>query len=179
MNDRLYHFSLRSLDLGQMIDGLCARRNAWAGTAKWFRGECRDPYFMIEECSDEHEAQQIADHYSEIIDTLQVQAAPQRGRKAAKPLTRPGEGKTVNGWCLFSDFFFSGPQPVERDDDGFVVHASEREALEGLAEIVIAHSYQFLRGERETLDAGNDMYAVPVRLHANGMIADGANEFNP
>jgi hypothetical protein len=86
MNNRLYHFSLRSLDFGQMIDGLCARRDAWEETSKWFRGESKYPYLMIEECSDEDEAQRIADHYSEIIDTLQARVAPQRQGNTAKVL---------------------------------------------------------------------------------------------
>ena len=77
-DDRLYHFSLRPMDFGQLIDGLCARRDSWEKTAKWLRGELADPDFIIEECDDEEEAQGLADHYSEIIETLLEQVAPQR-----------------------------------------------------------------------------------------------------
>ncbi len=48
---------------------------------------------MIEECSDEHEAQQIADHYSEIIDTLQAQAEPQRGKESGQAFGATGKGE--------------------------------------------------------------------------------------
>ena len=78
MNDKLYHFSLTPFDFGQMIDGLCIRRDAWAETARWFRGESEDPFFPAEECDGEHEAQQLADHYTQIIETLQRQAEAQR-----------------------------------------------------------------------------------------------------
>ncbi len=78
MHDRLYHFSLAPEDFGQLIDGLCARRDAWAETAQWHRGECADPLFVAEECTDAKEAQSLADHYTAIIETLQEQVTPQR-----------------------------------------------------------------------------------------------------
>lgn len=179
MKDRYYHFSLRTMDFGQLIDGLCARRDSWAETTKWFRGECKDPFFMIEECSDEDEAQQIADHYTEIIETLQAQAEPQRGRKGIEPLKRPEPGTTTNGWCLYADFFFGGPQPVERSDDGLVVYETEREAMEEWAEDLIFRCYQFLEGEREAEDVYNGLFAVPVTFHADGSVSDENGEHSP
>ena len=177
--DHLYHFSLRALDFGQMIDGLCARRDAWAETAKWFRGEGNDPYFMIEECSDEDEAQQIADHYSEILDSLQAQAAPQRGRKPAEPVARPGVGSTSDGWCLYVDALMGGRQPAERGEEGFWVYATEQEAQEAWAEDMIEHCYEFLRGERQAQDIDSGLYVVPVTLHPDGRLTDEHGEHCP
>ena len=178
-NDRLYHFSLRALDFGQMIDGICARRDAWAETAKWFRGECEAPYFMIEECSDEQEAQQIADHYSEIVETLQKQAEPQRRRKVRSLLERPKAGETADGWCLYVNALCGGPQPAERTGGGFAVYDSERAALEECAEDMIMRYYQFLRGEREAGEIDNGLFAVPVTLHADGSVVDESGEHSP
>jgi hypothetical protein len=76
---RLLRFSLSSLDFGQMMDGLCARQEAWVKTAAWHRGELYDPHFPVEESADEDEAQTIADHYSAILETLREQARDQRG----------------------------------------------------------------------------------------------------
>ena len=179
MNDRLYHFSLRPIDFGQMFDGLCARRDSWLETAKWFRGECKDPYFMIEECSDEDEAQEIAAHYSEIIETLQAQAERQRGRKAVVLLGRPAEGATVNGWCLYVDALRGGPQPAERRDDGFRVYASERDAQEALAEGTIHRCFEFLRGTCEADGMDRGLCVVRVTLHSDGTVVDENNEFAP
>jgi hypothetical protein len=61
-----------------MMDGLCARQEAWDKTAAWHRGELTDPYFPVEECTDEDEARAIADHYSAILETLREQAKNQR-----------------------------------------------------------------------------------------------------
>ncbi|WP_367871592.1 hypothetical protein [Luteolibacter sp. Populi] len=179
MKGRLYHFSLRSADFGQLIDGLCARRDSWAETAKWFRGECKDPFFMIEECRDEEEAQEIADHYSEIIENLQAQAAPQRKRKCPEPVARPAPGTLADGWCLYADTLCAGVQPVERSEDGFWVYASKREAEEAWAENLIDRCHEFLRGERETEEVDSGLFVVPVTLHPDGTVADENNEFTP
>ena len=174
-----YHFSLRTMDFGQVIDGLCARRDSWAETAKWFRGECKDPFFMIEECSDDDEAQQIADHYTEIIETLQAQAEPQRGKKPVQMLDRPKAGETVAGWCLYGDVLGEGSGPMERVDDGFAVYSTERSALEECAEDMISRYYEFLRGEREAEEIDNGLFAVPVTLHADGTVSDENGEHSP
>jgi hypothetical protein len=179
MKDRLYHFSLSPMDFGQLIDGLCMRRDSWAETVRLLRGESKDPFFMGEECEDEEEAQQIADHYSEIIDTLLTQAAPQRGRKRATFVDRPKPGETVDGWCLYADIAGEGACPAERMDSGFAVYATERAALEECAEDMIARYQEFLRGEREACEIDNGLFAVPVTLHADGTVTDESGEHSP
>ena len=179
MTNRFYHFSLSSIDFGQTIDGLCARRDAWAKTAQWFRGELQEQVFLIEECNDEDEAQQIADHYTEIIDTLQTQAAPQREQRPPAILALPKTGETANGWCLYSDIFGEGPKPAERLDDGFAVYTTERAALEECAEDMIARYQEFLRGEREAGEIDNGLFAVEVTLHPDGTISDENGNHRP
>lgn len=78
MSDRLIQISLTENDLGQIMDGLSQRQEAWAKTAAWHRGELEDPYFQIEESKDEREAQWIAHYYAEILEKLQEQRSAQR-----------------------------------------------------------------------------------------------------
>lgn len=177
--DRLYHFSLRPLDFGQIIDGLCVRRDSWAETVRLLRGESEDPFFMGEECSDEEEAQQIANHYSEIIDTLQAQAAPQRRRRRVEPLARPPEGSIVRGWCLYVDALVGGRQPAERLDDGFCVYASERDAQEAWAEDLIGRCHEFLRGERDAGEIDPGLFVAEVTLHPDGTVTDEEGDHSP
>lgn len=172
MNDRPYHFSLRPLDFGQLIDGLCARRDAWTKTVQLLRGELDELLFIGEECDGEEEAQQIADHYSEIIETLQAQAEPQRGLEKPTLLERPPEGEIADGWCLYTDTLCGGCQPAERTDDGFAVYSTERQALEECAEEMIGRYQEFLRGEREVEEIDNGLFVVAVTLHPDGIIAD-------
>ncbi|MEK7953360.1 hypothetical protein [Luteolibacter soli] len=64
---------LDSLMVGQILDALQVRREAWEKTSAWFRGVLDDPYFVIEECSDAEEADQIAAYYVEIEAELRKQ----------------------------------------------------------------------------------------------------------
>ncbi|MCW1917094.1 hypothetical protein OJ996_26130 [Luteolibacter sp. GHJ8] len=177
--NRPYHFSLSSIDFGQTIDGLSARRDAWTKTAQWFRGELQEQFFLIEECNDEYEAQQIADHYTEIIDTLQTQASPQRERKPSAMLSHPKPGETAHGWCLYSEVLGEGPKPAERIDDGFAVYATERAALEEYAEDMITRYQEFLRGEREAEEIDSGLFVVAVTLHPDGSLSDENNQHIP
>lgn len=66
------------LHLGQLIDGLEARAEAWRLTAVYLEtGEAPDGY-LIEECSDAEEARRIAEHYQRIIRTVVEQREGQR-----------------------------------------------------------------------------------------------------
>ena len=58
-------------DVGQVIDGLLARRDSWRNTQKYLDGEEVD--CLIEECSDPEEACWIADYYDKIIDSIKEQ----------------------------------------------------------------------------------------------------------
>jgi hypothetical protein len=57
---------LDSLMVGQILDALEVRREAWEKTSAWYRGELNDPFFAIEECRDAEEADGIASFYREI-----------------------------------------------------------------------------------------------------------------
>ena len=76
-NDKEYVIRLNGLDLGQLIDGLEARADAWRLTAVYLEtGEAPDG-FVIEECSDAEEARRIAEHYQRILASLLAQKAAQ------------------------------------------------------------------------------------------------------
>lgn len=60
-------------DLGQILDGLRCRQESWANTAEYLRSGYSPGDTPIEECSDGREAQRIADHYSQIIKTIEKQ----------------------------------------------------------------------------------------------------------
>jgi hypothetical protein len=66
--------------VGQILDALEVRREAWEKTSAWFRGELNDPFFSIEECSDAEEADGIAAYYREIENELMEQLEQHRER---------------------------------------------------------------------------------------------------
>jgi len=75
-----YTIQLDSFDLGQLIDGLEARAEAWRLTAVYLEtGEAPDG-FVIEECSDAEEARRIAEHYQRILANIIQQQTEQRAR---------------------------------------------------------------------------------------------------
>lgn len=78
--DNEYVIRLNGLDLGQLIDGLEARADAWRLTAEYLdSGEAPDG-LVIEECSDAEEARRIAEHYQRILANIIQQQAEQRDR---------------------------------------------------------------------------------------------------
>jgi hypothetical protein len=63
-----YVIRLNAFELGQLLDGLEARANAWRHTAEYLEtGHAPSPDFVMEECSDADEARKLADHYKRII----------------------------------------------------------------------------------------------------------------
>ena len=77
MGKRL-RIELDSNDLGQAVDGLEARAQAWENTARYLRtGESPDEFFMPEECRDSEEAESIASHYRSIIAKIRKQQEEQ------------------------------------------------------------------------------------------------------
>ena len=57
----------------QVLDGLCHRLNVWRYTAEYLEtGLVREPY-EVAECSSSSEAEEIADCYEEIINTIEEQ----------------------------------------------------------------------------------------------------------
>jgi hypothetical protein len=75
---------LDSLMVGQILDALEVRREAWEKTSAWLRGELDDPFFSIEECSDAEEADGIAAYYREIENEIMEQLERHRERGAGE-----------------------------------------------------------------------------------------------
>lgn len=75
-----YRLELEANDVGQALDGLEQRAEAWERTAKYLRTEAMPDgeFFVIEECSDAAEADAIAAHYRKIIRTIEAQLEAQR-----------------------------------------------------------------------------------------------------
>lgn len=74
---KTYRIELDSVDLGQLLDGLDARTEAWEKTAHCYRTGESPPDFIVEECRDAEEADAIAAHYRSIIGKIQGQQAQQ------------------------------------------------------------------------------------------------------
>ena len=70
-----YRIELEEQDLGQILDGLEVRAESWRRTAEYLRaGDMPDgELFLIEDCSDEEEAEEIATRYEAIIKTIRSQ----------------------------------------------------------------------------------------------------------
>lgn len=76
--DKEYVIRLNGFDLGQLIDGLEARANAWRNTATYLTtGETPTDEFIAEECTDAEEADRLAEHYEKIIRKVMEQQAEQ------------------------------------------------------------------------------------------------------
>ena len=72
-----YRIELDDLDLGQLLDGLEARAEAWEKTADYHRTGNSPIDFIIEECTDADEASKIEEHYRLIIAKIQQQREAQ------------------------------------------------------------------------------------------------------
>jgi hypothetical protein len=72
-----YRVELEANDLGQILDGLETRAEAWEKTAVCHRTGKSPPDFVVEECSDEHEASGIARHYRSIVAKIRKQQEEQ------------------------------------------------------------------------------------------------------
>ena len=64
-------------DVGQVIDGLEVRLNAYERTAEYFEGRLEDDMFIIEEVRDGEEAERIAKQYKRILDEIKSQISNQ------------------------------------------------------------------------------------------------------
>ena len=75
MVPRKYRIELDSQDIGQVLDGLEVRRDAWRRTAEVLEsGEMPDgEFFVAEECSDADEARWLAERYDAIIGKIREQ----------------------------------------------------------------------------------------------------------
>jgi hypothetical protein len=75
-----FQIELDEHDWGQLLDGLEIRAESWRRTAEYLRtGDMPEgELFLIEECSDEEEADGTAAHYEAIIKNIQSQMEAQR-----------------------------------------------------------------------------------------------------
>lgn len=77
---REFVLKLNSVHIGQMLEGLRIRAESWRNTEAYMRdGYQPDESISPEECSSEHEAEQIASLYESIISTIEEQVAEQGG----------------------------------------------------------------------------------------------------
>ncbi|MGN6643949.1 MAG: hypothetical protein ACTHKU_13210 [Verrucomicrobiota bacterium] len=74
---KIYRIELDDFDLGQLLDGLEVRAEAWEKTAEYHRAGKSLADFVVEECSDADEADRIAAHYRSIIKTIENQRKTQ------------------------------------------------------------------------------------------------------
>ena len=74
---KIYRVQINDHDLGQLLDGLEARAEAWAKTADYHRTGQSPPDFIVEECNDADEADSIASHYRSIIAKIRKQQEEQ------------------------------------------------------------------------------------------------------
>jgi len=132
-----YFISLSTFDLGQLVDGLDAREQAWRETAEYRRtGEIPRPDFICEECTDATKAQKLAEHYERITTTIRNQRKAQDKHAAAEPI-RHRAVEIQKGFCIFVETVVEGSVPAEHDGNGFpVVYATERDVQREIADIV-------------------------------------------
>lgn len=77
---KTFQIHLEGNDLGQVLDGLRVRVDAWRKTAEYLeQGYVADDSFVCEECSDPEEAKSIALHYERIISQIEQQVQKQGG----------------------------------------------------------------------------------------------------
>ena len=74
---KTYRIEFDANDLGQLLDGLESCADAWEKTADYHRTGESPLDFIVEECNDADEAEQIAAHYRSIIAKIQKQQEAQ------------------------------------------------------------------------------------------------------
>lgn len=75
----IYSVQLKAEDIFQIIDALNSRAFAYDETARYLRGELtEDEFFIAEDCHEPDDAAKIANHFRDIVRTLENQVgAPQ------------------------------------------------------------------------------------------------------
>ena len=74
---KIYRSELDDFDLGQLLDGLQSRAKAWERTANYHRTGEPSADFIVEECNDADEADNISAHHRSIISKIQKQREAQ------------------------------------------------------------------------------------------------------
>jgi hypothetical protein len=71
---KMIRIELSDIDLGQTLDALDTRAEAYEKTAAALDGESAEgEFFLIEEVNDAYEARRIADHFRSIMAKIQEQ----------------------------------------------------------------------------------------------------------
>lgn len=71
---RTFTLTLERVDVMQILDALTDRAEAWEKTEAVLNGEFEsEDIFVPEECDDASEAAEIAQHFRDIISTLETQ----------------------------------------------------------------------------------------------------------
>lgn len=73
MSEKKVTLNLDRNDVGQIMDCLCVRRDAWRYTQRYFEEGFEEAGRVIEECTDGDEARDIADCYERIIGEIKEQ----------------------------------------------------------------------------------------------------------
>jgi hypothetical protein len=73
-----YRIELDELDLGQLLEGLAVRAEAWERTAEYLRSGYIEGDCVVEECSKPEEADEIATHYRRLLHTIRKQMEAQK-----------------------------------------------------------------------------------------------------
>ena len=66
---------LTSNEIGQILDVLESRRDDYQRTAEYYRGENDQCDFIIEDVTDEHEAESLYEMYRDLIEKIRGQLA--------------------------------------------------------------------------------------------------------
>ena len=175
---KTYRIELDEHDLGQLLDGLEIRADSWRRTAEYLRaGDMPDgEFFIIEECSDEDEAEGIAADYDRIIGVLMEQ-------RDSQALTCSGGGSGEEA-CRMNETFYmivgesvvESLQPtvmVSEGDSPFepLLFPTEREAQMEMADRMMSKLEEFIDGERDFDDAvALDEHVLEVVRRGDGKI---------
>ena len=81
MSQKWITLKLEEADVGQILDGLECRRDAWRRTAEVLESgdESGDGMFEIEECRDSDEARWLAERYEAILGKIRGQMKGDHG----------------------------------------------------------------------------------------------------
>ena len=175
---RIYRIELDEHDLGQLLDGLEIRADSWRRTAEYLRaGDMPDgEFFIIEECSDEDEAEAIAADYDRIIGVLMEQ-------RDSQALTCSGGGSGEEACRMNETFYMIVGESVVEDlqptvmvsegDSPFepLLFPTEREAQMEMADRMMSKLEEFIDGERDFDDAvALDEHVLEVVRRGDGKI---------
>lgn len=168
------HLTLGENEIGQLLDGLEVRSEAWRKTATYLRtGASGDDFFLIEECNTAEEADAIAGDYTKIIEKIRAQLENQPSPPTPQ-LQSPPKSGTIPAYAIYIDTLCQGRVAIERDDKNQPVsYATERDAQLEIADVTIDRIRQFIAGERDYDDAMTvEEYVEAVDLHPDGSITD-------